>query len=109
MLEAMQTHLQQPEKTAMRRKFDIWKVAYAVVKFRGRLHINALITEIELSELTTLGLKGKTPKQTVNPIVRNLSRSCYFIVDYCGFVSLKSPNAIVWQAAEACRAYASLQ
>jgi hypothetical protein len=91
------------------RRIDIWKVAYAVLKCHGRMHIDDLTIEIELSDLTTLGMKGRTPKQTVNPIVRNLSRSHHFSVDYWGFVSLKNPGAVVWEAAAACNAYASRQ
>lgn len=48
-------------------RFDIWVVAAAYLIAKGELHIRDLTTKIQLSDLSTLGLKqGKTcPRQTV--------------------------------------------
>ncbi len=61
----------------MDKKHDIWAVAAAYFllddKNAGPFHYTTIADWIEESELTTLGLKGDTPRQTVRAILGKYS------------------------------------
>jgi hypothetical protein len=59
-------------------RFDIKVVAAAFLIAKGELHVEELTSMILRSELSTLGLKGKTPpRQTVTSILSSHPDSFY--------------------------------
>jgi hypothetical protein len=55
------------------KRLHSWEAAAAILQIEGRLHINRLSELVVDSAITTLGLRGDTPVQSLGPQLRNRS------------------------------------
>jgi hypothetical protein len=80
----------QSDQNAPGKLFDVWQVAEAILYSEGELHIDELTERIHTCGLTTLGLKGLTPRQTVCPVL--LKHREVFVQNGSGYYKLRTSN-----------------
>jgi hypothetical protein len=74
------------------KRFHVWQVAAAILSLKDELHIDVLTQMILDSGLTTLGLKGGTPRQTVCPVL--LKRNDVFVQNGNGYYKIRNSDSI---------------
>jgi hypothetical protein len=75
------------------KKLQSWAVAAAILLRRGSsMHFTTISNEIEKSELTSLGLKGDTPDQTIGAVLRK--HIDIFTAEGDGYYGITNENTV---------------
>lgn len=81
--------------TVMNTKHDVWAVVAAIFIRRNNssMHIEDIVEDVCRSNLTVLGCRGSTPRQSVSPQLTNF-HSDKFESTSRGFYALANPDEI---------------